>query len=207
MRKFSLEAIVLKSKNIKDADKIYTLLSKEKGRISVLAKGVRKVTSRRAGNMDSLNVINASVSENDSGFLMLNEVKTLKSFSKLKKDYRLSSLAFYMAELVFRNIEDGDEYEILYKIFVKCLEVLGNDKVQPEMVVNHFELELLKLLGYQLRIDDYTTNDKVINYVNKLSQGVFSLNEEKATYETADRMVKSFMHTMLDNKMKSLELI
>ena len=51
---FSSEGLVIKRKDVGEADKIVTIFSKNQGKISVIAKGVRKVTSRRAGNLELL---------------------------------------------------------------------------------------------------------------------------------------------------------
>jgi len=55
MRGFKTEGIVLKRRNFGEADRILTVFTKDRGKISVLAKGVRRITSRRAGNVELLN--------------------------------------------------------------------------------------------------------------------------------------------------------
>ena len=79
MKKYNLRAVVIKSIKYKDADKIFTQFSKEMGKISANARGVRKISSRRAGNLDTLNLVSVAIRTSDNGFNDIEEVKTLES--------------------------------------------------------------------------------------------------------------------------------
>ena len=56
------EAIVLKSFDFGDADRIFTILTSNNGIIRVVAKGVRKPKSRMGGHLDILSKVNAYIS-------------------------------------------------------------------------------------------------------------------------------------------------
>ncbi len=79
MKKYNVRAVVLKSLKYRDSDKIFTLLSKEKGKISAIGRGVRKISSRRNGNLDTLNLISANIHEDRVGFKSIEEVKTIET--------------------------------------------------------------------------------------------------------------------------------
>lgn len=153
MRNYNINAVVLKAVNIKDSDKIYIFLSRELGKISVLGKGVRKISSRRGGNLDTLNLISAKITENSAGYKQVNEVKTLNSFRELKKSLELSQLAYYMAEMVYRNVEEGVDSEDLFVLLAYCLNKLSEQKRDPKEVISFFELRFMKALGYDLGTD------------------------------------------------------
>src|SRR3990167_5613366 len=55
MNSFATEAVVLKRRDFGEADRLVTFFTKRKGKVVALAKGVRKVTSRRAPNIELLN--------------------------------------------------------------------------------------------------------------------------------------------------------
>ena len=75
----TLEAIVLKNRKHGEADKIFTLYSKKKGKITAIAKGVRKVSSRRGGNLDTLNHVVLGVNEGKGDFKYITEVQSKKN--------------------------------------------------------------------------------------------------------------------------------
>ena len=51
-RSYRTEALVIRHTNFGEADRILTLYSREKGKIRVVAKGVRKLKSRKAGHLE-----------------------------------------------------------------------------------------------------------------------------------------------------------
>ncbi|MBI2593599.1 DNA repair protein RecO, partial [Candidatus Daviesbacteria bacterium] len=57
MPSVAVEGIILKRTNFGEADRMLTVLTKNLGKITVIARGVRKITSRRAGNVELLNVV------------------------------------------------------------------------------------------------------------------------------------------------------
>lgn len=172
MRRYNTEAIVLKSIRYKDADKIFTLLTKDNGTVSAIARGVRKISSRRAGNLDTLNYIHIKIHESDKGFKNIEEVKTLKSFKNIKKDLELSKKAFYMIELLHRNVENGHENRRVFKLLLVCLKLLsGSSKYNPNVVVIFFEINLLKELGYQLNLEKCVKCQKILG-----GKGIYTFN-------------------------------
>ena len=54
-RTYKTEGIILKRINFGEADRILTSYTKHFGKISLLAKGVRKITSRKGGNIELFN--------------------------------------------------------------------------------------------------------------------------------------------------------
>lgn len=60
MRTHRDQVIILKSKNYSEADKILTVFGKEFGKFSLLAKGVRRLTSKNRGNIQTLSIVGIS---------------------------------------------------------------------------------------------------------------------------------------------------
>jgi DNA repair protein RecO (recombination protein O) len=191
MPSFNTQAVVLKNYQFQDADKIYTLLSKDKGRISVIGKGVRKVTSRRAGNMDTLNNVVVQINKHKSGILYLQEVKTLNTYKKIKVDDNLSSKAFYMVELINRTMQEDEYAQQIYNLLVKALQRLEVDQEEPSLTVNKFEIKLMRLLGYQ-------PPEQLLR--------LWKSQIESQEFVKADKILKDFITETLQEKMKSLEL-
>ena len=55
MRTYKIEGIVLRRRNLGEADRILTVLSRESGKISIKAPGVRRIPSRRSSHVELLN--------------------------------------------------------------------------------------------------------------------------------------------------------
>ncbi len=205
MRNYNINGIVLKSINYKDSDKIYSILTREMGNISVLGRGVRKISSRRGGNLDTLNLISAKISESSKGFRQIEEAKTINSFREVKKSYELSCDAYYMAELIYRNSEEGEESEKVFNLLIKCLKALPNLKVSPGLIINHFELELLRIMGYEFQINT-SIKREISDVIIKLQDGRFPKDISRSEEEEVGKTIKNFLNKHLDSKIKSLEL-
>jgi len=162
MARYTIEGIVLKSSNYKDADKILTIFSREKGKITAVAKGVRKISSRRAGNLDTLNQIKVGLSESLHGYKTISEVTTLDSFNLLKKSPRNLKHLYYVLELVFRLLEEEQESPMIYELLLDTLRNLEFTESKLGEITK-FEISLLKYLGYALSLEKCVSCGRVFD--------------------------------------------
>ncbi|EKD99524.1 MAG: hypothetical protein ACD_22C00237G0004 [uncultured bacterium] len=153
MARFNTEAIVLKKINYQDADRIYTLLSKDRGKISAVAKGVRKISSRRSGNLDTLNYITVSLSEDARGYKTIQEVKLTESYKHIKADLKKSLAGYYMIELVNKSVEEDADAHKVFDLLRDMLGKLNEDGANISFFVNKFEVLLMKNLGYEISLE------------------------------------------------------
>lgn len=160
MRKYNIEGIVLKSINYRDSDKLYTLFTPSRGKITVQGRGVRKISSRRGGNLDTLNYISTGISESINGYKTVTEVKSINSFISLKSSLSISTRAYYLLELVHRFIEEED-ITIARPVFTSLLKTVtklneSKSELSTLIIVNAFELNFMQLLGYGLSLEKCT---------------------------------------------------
>ena len=76
---------ILKRVNFGDSDRYITIFTKNHGKIEVIAKGVRRITSRRASSVELLNLIEFQSVRSRKNYV-LTEVKLIDSFEELKKE-------------------------------------------------------------------------------------------------------------------------
>lgn len=153
MKRFNIEAIVLKNVNYKDSHRIYTLLTREKGKTSAIARGVRKISSKRAGSLDTLNQVSLNLSEDKGGYYSINEVKVINSFSKLKTSLDFILAGLYFCELVDIFLDSGHSAAEIFTLLKSGLTVLSKNPSKAKLVVNVFEFRLLDKLGFGLTVD------------------------------------------------------
>jgi DNA repair protein RecO (recombination protein O) len=90
---------VIKRTNIGEADKFLTIYTQNNGKVEVLAKGVRKIKSRRSGSIELLNLIKFQAVKTRKNFI-LTEVEVVNSFEEVKQDYSSVQLVFLVCELL-----------------------------------------------------------------------------------------------------------
>ncbi len=141
MKAYRVEGIVIKRKNFGEADRILTVFTKKYGKLKILAKGVRRITSRRGGNVELFNQVDLGI-HNGRTFDILTEAQVLSSFSKIRKKLDLVGLAFYVCEIMDGLCAENQPHPRAYELLVEVLSQLN------EGGVNNFEKNLLVELGY-----------------------------------------------------------
>lgn len=153
MKKSKVLAVVIKSTNYRDRDKIYTLYTRENGKISAIARGVRKISSKRAGNLDSMNLVRLSLTEEKTGFKTIDEVSSLSTFKNLKKTYDLSVKCSYVMELVYKTVEEEEPQSKVFDLLVKFLKLAEKYPNDIDTAVIFFEINFLLETGYGINLE------------------------------------------------------
>lgn len=142
---FKVEGIILRRRNFGEADRILTVFSLQRGKISVVAKGVRRITSRRAGNVELLNQVSMYLFVG-KGMPILTEAQSLQTFPKIKENLTLSTYAFHIIELIDKMTAENQENRILYQHLVEVLSRLSTNPRQ--ILIRAFEAKILSNLGF-----------------------------------------------------------
>lgn len=146
-RIYRTEAIVLKSYDYGEADRILTLYTAQSGKLRAIAKGVRRTKSRKAGHVDLLTRTNLLVARGRN-LDIITQAETIEHFRPMRDDLWRLSHGHYIAELL-----DGFSVEDLanYPIYALSVATLRRLAAAPDvdLVTRSFELQLLSLSGYR----------------------------------------------------------
>ncbi len=164
MRPFKTEGVVLKRRNFGEADRILTVFTISSGKMSVLAKGVRRITSRRAGNVELLNRVSIFLHQT-KGMPILTEAASIETYPKIKGDLKLSTVAFHIIELIDKLTAENQESRLLYEHLVQTLKRL--ERKPRQILIRAFEVKILSLMGFanfaesfDLHLEDVSPNVK-----------------------------------------------
>lgn len=137
MRKaFKVKAFVLKKRKLKDKDLQVILFSKEKGKISVFAKGVQKITSRRLSHLDTGNLISALIYESNDTFY-LRETNLISGFSSIKEDFKKSLEFFCVLKALEKILPERQEDKKIFEYLLKVIKQIDKNKFeQYEFIEN-----------------------------------------------------------------------
>jgi DNA repair protein RecO (recombination protein O) len=146
-RLYRTEAIILKRSNLGEADRLLTLYAPHLGKRRVTAKGVRKLTSRKAGHLELFTHSQLLLARGRS-LDIVTQAETISSFPKLRTDLSKTSHVYYIGELLDRFT--GEEVDN-YPLFELLLQTLGrlNEGFNIGLTTRFYELHLLELVGYQ----------------------------------------------------------
>lgn len=145
MAQFKTEGIILKRNDFGEADRILTVFSKRFGKVSVLARGIRKITSRRAGNVELLNRVMMFLHQGKN-FFILTEAQSINTFENLKNNLTLFTYSYHLIELTAKLTAENQENPVLYDDLVSVLEKLCQNPRQ--IFVRAYEAKILSLMGF-----------------------------------------------------------
>lgn len=146
MKFYKVRAIVLKAINVREADLILTLFSREKGKLRVIAYGACKPGSRKRGGVQPFS---------HAHFLLcrgrdldtVSQADLQEMFSGLRERLDLLGYASYLAELVDSLTAEGEAAPAVFELLLQALRLLG--RIEAAILTRACEIKLLTLLGYR----------------------------------------------------------
>lgn len=147
MAPFKTRAIVFKTAPYREYDKRVILLTRDYGRVTVVAPAAQK-SRRRFSSLDSLTLISAHYTEKaGAGMPWLQESMSIDVFSILKKDIQKIAYGSYFLEIGAEVMREKEPSPALFDdllFFLKALEKTNRE----EWLARFFEARLLPRIGY-----------------------------------------------------------
>lgn len=145
---YKAEAIILSRRNIGEADRIITAFTKEYGKMRLIAKGIRKVKSRRAPHLEIFTQCALLIHQGKT-LDSISEVNPINVFENIRSDLTRVSLAYLYSELVSMLLPEHQEHRDIYELFVDGLTQLNSSsETGKHRESREFTLELLWRLGF-----------------------------------------------------------
>lgn len=216
-------AIVINRSDYRESDSLLVVYTKDFGKLSLVARGAKKLNSKLSGHLEPLNSVDILIIKG-RGFDYIGSALVRQSFLNLKED--LNKL--YYAGLALRNfnflVRDNQPDEDLFYLLERFLEVLDSyppdelSKENGELLYIFFALKLLAELGYNPEMYEcLSCREKIVagvNYFNLKNGGLICGNcfeKEFAAYKQqgikpieiltiSDNCIK-LMRFMIDNKL------
>ena len=137
------QGFILKRVNFGDSDRYITIFSKNHGKLELVAKGVRKITSRRASSIELLNLIEFQSVRSHKNYI-LTEVILVDSFEELKKELEHIKKVFLMCELIDAVLPIGVRHLEVFDL----IERASQNLMENNKNILYFQAKLLTLLGF-----------------------------------------------------------
>ena len=142
-------AYILHKRDYRETSSILDVLTKDYGRVSLMARGCRGKRSKIAGNVMLFTPVVVSwQGKGDLPYLKSIERADLKA-PVLKNKSLLS--AMYINELLMYFLHKHDVHETIFEQYHHCLYALENNN-NLEITLRKFEIKLLELLGFGLNL-------------------------------------------------------
>jgi DNA repair protein RecO (recombination protein O) len=145
---FRVSAVVLRHKDWGEADQLLTLYTREQGKLRVVAKGARKITSRKAGHLQPFTYVNLQLAKGRD-LMIVTQAETVNAFLGIGADLMKTGYASYVIELLDRFVyEDDGGNPGVFKMLVETMERLEKES-DAWTAVLYYEMRLLDHVGFR----------------------------------------------------------
>ena len=149
-RIYKTEAIILRTMDLGEADRVLTVLTPQRGKLRVVAKGVRRPRSRISGGVDVFNDVQLVLAAGRT-FDVVTQVSLEDPHLTLRADLGSTAAAWYLAELADRFCEEHAESHAAFVLLAQALAALDAPPalVSRAVVARWYELHLLGAMGFR----------------------------------------------------------
>ena len=148
--------VVLRTHKLGEADRIITVLTRDRGLVRAVARGIRKTTSRFGGRLEPFMYVDLQLAEGRS-LDVITQVETIAAFARdLGGDYPSYTAGTAMLETAERLVqEDGEPAVQQLQLLVGALKALtAADGRSPSLILDSYQLRALAVAGYAPSFDE-----------------------------------------------------
>ena len=211
-------AIILSKFNISETDCLYTVFTLEAGKVSVLAKGVRKPKAKLAGVLEPITYSEIFLARN-RGKGKITGAICVNNFSQIKNDLKSLENVFYVFKLLNKLVTQEEKDVRVFNLLLNYLEILENmnatikDDEKKDLLTLGFTGKFLEALGYGIQTEKCVNCTQSLvageNYFSAQQGGILCLacsRKESNKIKISDGTIK-LMRVFLRNKMENFEKI
>jgi len=164
---YKTEGIVLRRFDFGEADKIIVFFTKHCGKISCLAKGVRRLSSRKRGNLEIFNRVSLSLIKGKK-LDIVSEAEAIETYALWRKNLKKVAAAYEICEMVDKLTAENVEQEEIYNLLNLYLKKLENiDERNLPNFLSSFGQSLLVFLGFWPKNKNFPINFNIFNFVEQ----------------------------------------
>jgi len=149
MASLETEALVLRTYNFGEADKIVVCLTRASGLVRGVAKGCRKLKSRFGASLEPFTLTRITYYHKENQDLVsLRQAEIIKSHFDLSSHPEMLTGLAYMGDLVIEFSPPYEPNEKLFRMVTACLDAISESQADLQIILRYFEVWLLKLEGF-----------------------------------------------------------
>ncbi len=151
-REYNVTAIILRSREYGEGNRLFSLLTREFGKLIVVARGVQKPKSKLGPLLQIFALVDIRLVAGKR-FDIIAGVSMLNAHYALRNDITAFAYASYFSELFDASLEEKQEHPELFDLMYYILDKLTKENNNNEMLARFVELKLCHELGYAPCLD------------------------------------------------------
>ena len=151
MSRLSTAAIVLRRREYGDFDLIVTLLSRDHGKQTLIAKAAKKSVKRFPGILEPFNHLHITFRQpqHGKGMPVLEEASLIRTPGRIRADFARAVHASYWVECIGLWMQEGQVRTDLFELLHFALSELDTQHIAPDMLSILFQMRFIGQEGFQ----------------------------------------------------------
>ena len=149
------EAIVLTSAPFREADRRYSALTRDFGKVQFVGRGARKGKAKLAAHLEPYAIVDLEIIKGRRSVTVIS-VERQHAFRSLMNDFDRRVLAQASLSLIDRHLREYDQDEILYHLVLDWINFIDKQeeiaKKEQVFLLGAFILRLMQQLGYEVSL-------------------------------------------------------
>ena len=156
------KGIIIKRINLGEADKILTILTADRGKIRAIAKGMRRTQAKLGGFLELFRYNEYLLAEGRN-LDVITGASTIESFRQISLNLRKIGLAYYVAEIIDRLVEETQEANQIFELVYSVFREINSTKLPLDFIRSFFEFNMLSALGFKPELNKCIVCEKLID--------------------------------------------
>lgn len=207
------EGIIIKQRDLGEADKIVTFILKSRGRVDTVAKSARKPKSRKATTLDLGNILKVSIAET-KGLDILTETKLIDGPQYIRKNLKHVYALYLILEITDKLNQEESQGVDIYHLLKESILATETNTENFQTILYIYIQKILSVSGFTVEEKEHYKANKNLQRMykilrfwkeNSLNEALrLSLRQEDYRY-IESHLIKE-VEKIIEKKLKSYEL-
>lgn len=209
MKKLKVKGLILKKKEVGEANLLITIFSQEYGKLVGMAYGIRKSKKRNIASLNPLNIVEMLITEKNN-YHIIDDTETIKVFNNITKNIEKLEIALYILDSVEKIYDLSYENHIFFDKILEILDYIDGIESMTEeykyyigvsflrrIMIEHGiydKMELKKILGEKLG----KVYDNLVKINGKNSSDLKKIQNELKKYSKALKKITYFFEKYIN---------
>lgn len=148
---FKTQGLILKKEDRGEADQIFTIFTKDFGRLEILGKGIRKIFSKLRPAMEIFYLSEVEFIQGKT-YKTLTDAIVIEKFKNLRKSLKRLAIAYHISDVIVSLIKAEEKDEKIWNLMLETFKNLNNPNLQfavCNLQYYYFFWNLISYLGHR----------------------------------------------------------
>ena len=153
---YRTQGFVLKQEDLREADQLFTVYTKDFGKLKILGRAIRKMGAKLKGGLQLLRLAEVEFIQGKN-YKTLTDVFVIQDFSSIKKELKKLKAAHQISDVVDSMIKGEEQDTAIWQLLSAVLEELNASRFTVhdlQLVYYFFFWKLISLLGYEPQLNN-----------------------------------------------------